>query len=183
MSDGPSSDAAERDGQRDSQELFASLYRELHRLAKSQIARQRASELVGATTLLHEAYLSLSRQHAAQFPDRAHFLAYASRAMRGLVIDFARRKQARKRGGEFVLTNIEQGELDNLPDVQQLTQLSEELDQLATVDPKLSEIVDLKFFCGLSLAEIAELRGVSESTVRRDWEKARIYLHDALKNA
>jgi RNA polymerase sigma factor (TIGR02999 family) len=172
----------EPEGNRASQELFSSLYRELHRLAKNQIARQRASELVGATTLLHEAYLSLSRQHAAEFPDRAHFMAYASRAMRGLVIDFARRKQARKRGGEFVLTNIEQGELDQLPDVQRLTQLSEELDQLSAVDPKLSEIVDLKFFCGLSLAEIAELRGVSESTVRRDWEKARIYLHEALQN-
>ena len=177
------SEPVEPEGQRDSEELFASLYRELHRLAKSQIARQGASELVGATTLLHEAYISLSRQHSAQFPDRAHFMAYAARAMRGLVIDFARKKQARKRGGEFVLTNIEQGELAQLPDVQQLTQLSEELDQLSAVDPKLSEIVDLKFFCGLSLSEIASLRGVSESTVRRDWEKARIYLHDALQNS
>lgn len=167
----------------DSQELFASLYRELHRLAKAQIARQRASELVGATTLLHEAYLSLSRQDGSLFADRAHFMAYAARAMRGLVIDFARRKQARKRGGEFVLTSIEPNELEQLPDVQQLAQLSDELDQLSAVDPKLSEIVDLKFFCGLSLAEIAAMRGVSESTVRRDWEKARIYLHDALKNA
>ena len=177
------SEPVEPEGQRDSEELFASLYRELHRLAKSQIARQRASELVGATTLLHEAYLSLSRQHSAQFPDRAHFMAYAARAMRGLVIDFARKKQARKRGGEFVLTSIEPGELEQLPDVQQLTQLSEELDQLSAVDPKLSEIVDLKFFCGLSLSEIASLRGVSESTVRRDWEKARIFLHDALQNS
>jgi RNA polymerase sigma factor (TIGR02999 family) len=174
--------SVESEGQAASEELFSSLYGELHRLAKNQIAKQRASELVGATTLLHEAYLSLSRQRSAQFPDRAHFMAYAGRAMRGLVIDFARRKRARKRGGEFVLTNIEPGELDQLPDVQQLTELSEELDQLSAVDPQLSEIVDLKFFCGLSLAEIAELRGVSESTVRRDWEKARIYLHEAINN-
>jgi RNA polymerase sigma factor (TIGR02999 family) len=173
--------SVEPEGHRANQELFASLYRELHRLAKIQIARQRASELVGATTLLHEAYVSLSRQQSAMFPDRAHFMAYAARAMRGLVIDFARRKQAQKRGGEFVLTSVEQSELDQLPDVQQLTQLSQELDQLSAVDPKLSEVVDLKFFCGLSLAEIAEMRGVSESTVRRDWEKARIYLHEALQ--
>jgi RNA polymerase sigma factor (TIGR02999 family) len=173
-------DGEERAGKRVSEELFVALYQELHRLAKRQIARQNASALIGPTTLLHEAYLSLSRQGAADFPDRARFMGYAARAMRGLIIDFARHRYARKRGGEFVITAIESQDLEHLPDVAELTQLSEELDQLSTLDRELSEVVDLKFFCGFTLAEIAEMRGVSESTVRRDWEKARIYLHDAL---
>lgn len=173
----------DRADQRVSEELFVSLYQELHRLAKRQIVKQNASALLGPTTLLHEAYLSLSRQESADFPDRARFMGYAARAMRGLIIDFARHRQARKRGGEFVITAIESQDLEHLPDVAELTTLSEELDQLSALDHKLCEVVDLKFFCGFSLAEIAEMRGVSESTVRRDWEKARIYLHDALHGA
>jgi RNA polymerase sigma factor (TIGR02999 family) len=162
--------------------LFSRLYDELHRLAKRQIARHGAALALGPTTLLHEAYFALSEKDSGEFPDRARFMGYASRAMRGLIIDFARKRYAQKRGGQFLITSLEQQDLEGLPDVTELDQISLELDELASVDPKLSEVVDLKFFCGFSFAEIAALRGVSESSVRRDWEKARIYLHRALQS-
>jgi RNA polymerase sigma factor (TIGR02999 family) len=161
--------------------LFSSLYDELHRLAKRQIARHGAALVLGPTTLLHEAYLALSEKEPAAFPDRARFMGYAARAMRGLIIDFARKRYAQKRGGQFLITSLGSRDLEGVPAVAELAQISEELDQLAAIDPKLCEVVDLRFFCGFSFAEIAAMRGVAETTVRRDWDKARIYLHSALQ--
>ena len=163
------------------QSLFSSLYDELHRLAKRQIARQGAALLLSPTTLLHEAYLALSEKEAAAFPDRARFIGYAARAMRGLIIDFARKRYAQKRGGQFLITSLGSQEIEGSPDVAELAQISAELDELASIEPKLCEVVDLRFFCGFSFTEIAAMRGVAESTVRREWEKARIYLHSALQ--
>jgi RNA polymerase sigma factor (TIGR02999 family) len=153
-------------------ELFAALYRELHRLAESQL---RASGVtLGATTLLHEAYLDFASRDAS-FPDRARFFAYAARAMRGLIVDHARARRALKRGGAFHLTALDTGEADR--PAEDLSGLSDALDALAASDPRLAELVDLKFFCGFSLREIAAMRGVSERTAQRDWNKARLYLH------
>jgi RNA polymerase sigma factor (TIGR02999 family) len=161
-------------------ELFATLYRELHAIAESQLRRSDSSLTLGATTLLHEAYLSLSGASSAtaQFPDRPRFLAYASKAMRGLIIDYARSRRALKRGGEFEITRI--GERDvPMPtfdtDVQ-LERLGEALDRLGEIDGQLAQLVDLHFFCGFSLLEIAALRGVSKSTIHRDWREARVLL-------
>jgi DNA-directed RNA polymerase specialized sigma24 family protein len=117
------------------EQLFARLYAELHRLAERELIRHRGMT-VSATTLVHEAYVNLSGREGVRFADRGKFLGYAARAMRGLLIDLARRRQALK----------------------------------------LAEVVDLKYFCGFSFAEIAGLRGISERTVQRDWEKARLIL-------
>lgn len=103
-------------------------------------------------------------------------MGYAARVMRGLIIDHARNRGAQKRGGRFEITSMG-SEVENLADVGELTQLSEALDELANSDAGLSEIVDLKFFCGFTFAEIAAMKGISERTVQRQWEKARIYLH------
>jgi len=159
-------------------EWFAELYDELHRLAARQLRRHGGSTL-GATTLLHEAYVDMSGRTAA-FPDRAHFFAYAARAMRGLVIDYARERHAQKRGGLFHLTALDTELGEALPDPDRLSAISDGLDGLARVDPALAELVDLKFFCGFTFADIAGQRGVSERTVQRDWQKARLFLHDAL---
>lgn len=114
------------------------------------------------------------------FPDRARFMAYAARAMRGLIIDYARRRYAQKRGGLFELTSLQTTVADRLTDAKELQQISDALDALATVDPALAEVVDLKFFCGFSFTEIAAMRGVSERTVQRHWEKARLYLYGSI---
>lgn len=163
--------------------LFSALYSELHRLARSQLARRGGGVTLGATTLLHEAYLDMSRREGAAFPDAARFMGYAAKVMRGLIIDYARRRQAQKRGGGFELTSFTDRAPDAAPDREELVAIGAALDDLAAVDPELAQIVDLKFFCGFSFAEIAEMRGVSERTVQRHWERARVYLHRALGEA
>lgn len=156
-------------------ELFALLYRELHRLAQAQLRASGAT--LGATTLLHEAYLDLAAREAS-FPDRPAFFAYAARAMRGLLVDHVRARRALKRGGAFHLTGFDTG-AEEQPG-EDLSALGDALDELAESAPRLAEVVDLKFFCGFSLPEIAAMRGVSERTVQRDWDKARLLLHRSL---
>jgi RNA polymerase sigma factor (TIGR02999 family) len=160
--------------------LFATLYEELHRLARHHL--HGGSELsLGTTTLLHEAYLNLQGRHA-EFPDRSRFLGYASRAMRGLVIDFARRRRALKRGSEFCLVSetdhagVIAENSDQALDSVALERLSDALTELATLEPALAELVDLHVFCGFGLSEIASQRSVSERTVQRDWRKVRLLL-------
>ena len=172
--------AAERGDPSASQALFAALYSELHRVAKRELARQNAFVSLGATTLLHEAYLDMANRDGASFPDRARFMGYAARVMRGLIIDHARNRRAQKRGGQFEITSLATDVGQGAADDRELTRISEALDELAKMEPELAEIVDLKFFCGFSFAEIAGMRGVSERTVQRSWEKARIYLHRSI---
>ena len=162
--------------------LFTSLYNELHKLARRELARRGSNITLGATTLLHEAYLDMSGRESV-FPDRARFMAYAARAMRGLIIDYARRRYAQKRGGLFELTSLQTTIADRLTDANELQRISDALDELAAVDPALAQVVDLKFFCGFSFAEIGAMRGVSERTVQRSWEKARLYLYKAIGDA
>jgi RNA polymerase sigma factor (TIGR02999 family) len=109
-------------------------------------------------------------------------MGYASRVMRGIIIDHARNRQAQKRGGRFEITALRTEIAENLADPQELSRISEALDELATVEPALAQIVDLKFFCGFSFGEIAAMQDVSERTVQRQWDKARIYLHRALQS-
>lgn len=162
--------------------LFTLLYDELHRLAERNLRRSGAAATLGPTTLLHEAYLNIAGREGVIFPDRSRFLAYASRAMRGLVIDYARRRRARRRGSEFEITLVEDVAPgpDALREAGDLERLSDALDELAALEPSLAELVDLHFFGGFTFAELAEQRGVSERTVQRDWRKARLLLHRAL---
>lgn len=165
-----------------SDHLFQALYAELHRVAKRELWRNGGAVTLGATTLVHETFLDMSSRAPVSFPDRARFMGYAARAMRGLIIDYARNRHAQKRGGGFEITSLDTEIADNLTDHAELTRIGDALDELAHVDPALAQLVDLKFFCGFSIAEIAALRGISERTVQRDWEKARIYLHRTLRD-
>lgn len=169
--------AAESGDSAAADELFSSLYSELHRMAKRELARRGSPASLSVTTLLHEAYLDIAAREGSQFPDRPRFMGYAARVMRGLIIDHARSRNALKRGGEFQITSLKTEAGENPVDAKELSVISDALDQLAKLDPKLAELVDMKFFCGLSFAEIAALEGLSERTVQRRWEKARIYLH------
>ena len=156
--------------------LFTALYGELHRLAEVHLHRGAGNLTLSATTLLHEAYLDIAGRDSLAFPDRNRFLQYASRAMRGLIIQYVRRRGARKRGGELTFAPLEEDRAYAADAPRDLESLGAALDTLAEVDPSLAEIVDLRFFCGFSLAEIAAIRGVSERTAQRDWAKARLLL-------
>jgi RNA polymerase sigma factor (TIGR02999 family) len=160
--------------------LFGTLYAELHRLARREVYRHGPVGGLSATTLLHEAYLSMSGREGEAFNDRARFMAYAARVMRGLIIDDVRRRRSHKRGGLFRITSLGDDHADSVMNPQALLLISDTLDELAEVEPGLAEIIDLKFFCGFSFADIAAMRGVSERTIQRNWEKGRLYLHHAI---
>lgn len=163
------------------EQLYRRLYSELHRMARRELWGSAAAVSMGATTLLHEAFINISQRDAVAFPDRARFMAYAARAMRGLIIDHARTRHAKKRGGDFEITSLDTSISNEVANQVDLPQVGEALDELAKLEPALAQVVDLKFFCGFSFAEIAAMRGVSERTVQRDWEKARIFLHRSLR--
>ena len=172
--------SAERGDRAAADAVFAALYDELHRMARRELARRGGGVTLSATTLLHDAYLNIAQREGASFPDRNRYMGYASRVMRGLIIDYARNRQAQKRGGLFKITSLSDDLAEPVTDAAELVRISDALDELATVEPRLVRVVDLKFFCGFSFVEISEMMDVSERTVQRDWEKARIFLYQRL---
>ena len=174
---------AARDGDRAALDrVLATLYQELHAMARRQLAGQQGHTL-DATALVHEAYLKLIGRNAAQFDDRAHFFAYAASAMRSVVVDYARQRLAQKRGGDLhrvaeLPEEIEGGvRLD-----EETLGLDTALTRLAAVDARLAQVVELRYFTGLSELEIAALLKRSERSIRRDWQKARLFLLASLKD-
>ncbi len=161
--------------------LFALLYTELRRVAEHRLRSAGPGCTMSTTTLVHETYLSMAGTPDARFPDRARFFAYASRAMRGLVINYSRQRRAVKRDRGFEITLTEGlAEPSGAVAGEDLEALDEALDRLAGLDLALAELVDLHFFGGFTFGEIAEMREVSERTVQRDWRKARVLLRRAL---
>ena len=161
--------------------LFSALYAELRELARRQLAGSRGLTL-GPTTLLHEAYINMAEREGASFPDRARFMGYAAKVMRRLVIDHVRSRAAQKRGGDFEIVTLDEDEGVRPAEDREILQVGEALEELFAVEPPLAEVVDLKFFCGFSFGEIAEMRGLSERTVRRQWEKARMFLRHRIQD-
>ena len=161
-------DQADRDA---TDKLFALLYHELHGLAERSLRRVGASLTLGTTTLLHEAYLNIAGRENVAFAERSRFLAYASRAMRGLIVDYARHRRAQKRGRQFEITlgDDQASSGEPMERAGELAELGDALEELMELEPALAELVDLHFFCGFSFVEIASLRQVSERTVQRDW--------------
>jgi RNA polymerase sigma factor (TIGR02999 family) len=167
--------SAERGDAASREQLFTVLYDRLHQLAQRQLRRS-GFVTMSPTTLLHETYLNIAARKSGIFPDRARFLAYASRAMRGLLIDYMRSRHAQKRGAAFEITSLPTELPARAPGEAELEGIAEALNSLGAVEPRLAQIVDLKFFCGFSFTEIAELLGTSERTAQRDWDKARMLL-------
>lgn len=158
---------------------FEQLYHELRRRARGELFRHQALSL-GATTLLHEAWLRIDGR-TLEFASQGELVSYAGQVMRGIVIDHIRSRRAARRGGEF-----ERVPYDTLQDLrtmadEQVLELDEVLRDLAATDSRLAELVDLRFFAGMTFEEVAALRGVSVRTVKRDWDKARMLLLSALK--
>jgi RNA polymerase sigma factor (TIGR02999 family) len=168
---------------RAAEELFTALYSELQGIARRELARRGGrNPALGVSSLIHQAYLAMAGG-AAEFPDRGRFLAYAARVMRGLIIDHARQRRALKRGAEFELTTLESDAAGPSPvDAAELDAINDALAELAQVERELVEVVDLKFFCGFTLEEIAALQIVSLRTVERRWERARLFLHRTLRD-
>lgn len=176
---------ADRGDRQAAADLFAVLYSELHAIAERQLRRGGAELTLGTTTLLHETYLNIAEREGVRFASRGHFLGYAARAMRGLTIDYVRRRRAKKRGGEFHITSSgNEAASDEQPaeSLERLERLSAVLDRLAESSPDLAQLVDLHFFCGFSFTELAELQGVSDRTIRRHWRGARLLLHRAMQD-
>ena len=164
---------------RDASAWFQTLYHELRRRARGELFRHQALTL-GPTTLLHEAWMQMERR-PLEFASQGELVAYAGRTMRGIVIDHIRARQAGKRGGGADDLPYETlVDLNSMPD-REVLNLNDALAALTQADPPLAELVELKFFAGLNFAEIASLRGVSERTVQRDWEKARLFLFAAMR--
>jgi RNA polymerase sigma factor (TIGR02999 family) len=174
-------EAAEKRDGRATDQLFSALYSELHQLAKRQLAGRGGGISLAVTELLHEAYPDIAARNGADFPDEGRFMGYAARVMQGLTIDYARNRPAQKRGGQFEITSPEDTVAEGAADERELAQIGEALDRLAVVEPDLAEVVDMKLFFGSSFAEISAMRNVSERTVQRRWEKARIHLHRELR--
>jgi RNA polymerase sigma factor (TIGR02999 family) len=162
--------------------LVEALYADLHRLAQKQLARGARNLTLGTTTLLHEAYLDMASRNNA-FAHRGQFMAYACRVMRTLIIDHVRNRKAQKRGGQFEITSLDVDIADPAGEADRLARIGAAIDELAELDPLLAQIVDLRFFCGFTFAEIAAMRDLSERSVQRYWQKARLYLHDAVEEA
>ncbi len=154
---------------------FEAVYDRLKVLAHRQLSGG-ARGTLDTTALVHELYLRMEGGKGLAFERSAQFFAYAARAMRTLAIDRARERSALKRGGGLDITSLDTQTAEDCAEPETLSQIGEALDELATLDAELAIVVDLKFFCGFTIAEIADLQGISERTVQRHWEKARLLL-------
>jgi RNA polymerase sigma factor (TIGR02999 family) len=161
--------------------LFPALYTELRRLARSRLAAGGRHTLLDTSSLVHEAFLRMQREGGAQVRDREHFLAYAATTMRTIVIDFVRRRSAERRGGaaeHVTLDTRAAAELGASDD--EILAVHDALETLAGVDARLVHVVEMRYFAGLTDAEIGASLGVTDRTVRRDWERARLLLAEIL---
>lgn len=167
-------------------QLFDMVYRDLHQRASRHLGHHASSPTLDTTALVHETYLKLSDAASLELEDRRHFFAVAARAMRQIAVDHARKAMAAKRGGGAWAVSLDDAGLaaaaPEKPSAD-LVALDRALSELAELDERLAKTVELRYFAGLSVEETAELMGVSERTVKRDWRKARAILYDALKDA
>lgn len=173
-----------RSGDRSSaDQLFARVYDELHAIAHRQLRRRRPGETLSTTALVHEAYLKLVDHSRLEVKDRNHFFALAARAMRQILVDYARRRSAQKRGGGVPTALLDEGRVPVATRAAEVVAIDDALIRLAALDERLSQVVELRFFGGLSVEEAAEVMGCSDRTIKRDWRKARAYLYRDLKEA
>ena len=160
--------------------LWAEVYDELHRIAHHRLRHERNGHTMNTTALVHEAYLKLINHSEVEWEDRLHFFAMSSRIMRNILIDYARRRSAQKRGGDSPHINLDDAIISADMSAEVFLALDEALKQLTQLDERLGQVVEYRFFGGLQEKEIAELLGVSKRTVRRDWRKAKAWLGRAL---
>jgi RNA polymerase sigma factor (TIGR02999 family) len=163
-------------------QLIVVMYEDLHKLAHARLQKSARFAALDTTELVHESYLRFLKRGLLKVADRGHFLAYSARVMRSIIVDFvrARRAHRRGRGAVHVTLNTELGEGLHAPE-DEIIRVSEALEDLAKTDPRLVQVVEMRYFAGLSEDEIASFLGVAGRTVRRDWQKARLLLSVALE--
>jgi RNA polymerase sigma factor (TIGR02999 family) len=162
--------------------LFAAAYAELHRLARSRLRDGGRNTLLDTTGLVHESYLRFLNARELRAEDRRAFFSYASQVMRSVIVNSARERIAQKRGGDLrPLTLSTQLVADVAENEQTILRVHEALEALEQADPRLAEVAQMRYFGGYSEQEIAETQGISDRTVQRDWEKARLILAAALR--
>lgn len=160
---------------------FSSFYPDLKRIAHARLRGSGLQGQVQTTALVHDSYLKLAGGPAREFPDRAHFLAYASRVLRSIVIDVVREVRAQRRGGDVDVVTLDTGIQEAAAEQVDVEAVNDALEDLVKLDPGLARLVEMRFFGGLTEEEIAEALGVSGSTVRREWAKARSLLFTLLE--
>jgi RNA polymerase sigma factor (TIGR02999 family) len=163
--------------------LIPLVYQELRRVARARLRSEAPGHILQTTALVHEAYLRLVDIDHMNVRDRGHLLALAARLMREVLVDHARRQRAVKRGGDATMVSLTEVALPAAPAGVDVLALDEALDELMSLDPRLSRIVELKFFAGLTTGEAAHALGVSTATVERDWTAARAWLFQRLSQS
>lgn len=161
--------------------LMPLVYDELHRRATFQMRQERANHTLQPTALVHETYLKLVEQRGATFKNRAHFMAVASQLMRRILIDHARARLTSKRGGEQIPVQLDEAYPLRTDTPQGMIAVDDALDKLKALDPRQEQIVEMRFFGGLTVEETAEVLGVSTRTIEREWTVARAWLYMHLK--
>ena len=161
-------------------QLLPLVYDELHRLASSYMGRERPDHTLQTTALVNEAYLRLADQRNARWQNRVHFFAVASKVMRQILIDHARRRTRAKRGGHQTRLSLDEAAILSDERAADLLALDEALTKLASLDARKSRVVELRFFSGLTIEEVAEVLKVNPKTVARDWAMARAWIHREL---
>ncbi len=170
------------DGDKDAlNRLFTGLYAELHALARSRVHRNTPITLLDTTALLHESYLRLTKLGVLKVSSRAHFLAYAARAMRSIIVDYGRQRLAERRGGGAHEVTLDTDAAPLPSGEAEVLRVHEALEELAAVDERVVRVVEMRYFGGLTEEDIAGALGVTTRTVQRDWEKARLLLSIALR--
>lgn len=162
--------------------LFRLLYAELRQIAHAKLRRGGGPTLLDTTALVHESYLRLVNLNKLQVNDRSHFLAYAARVMRSVIVDLVRESRAERNGGGQVLITLDTAAAGAVPaGDDEILRVHEALEELAAIDERLVRIVEMRYFVGLEMAEIAQALDVGKRTVERDWEKARSFLYASLR--
>jgi RNA polymerase sigma-70 factor, ECF subfamily len=161
-------------------ELMPLVYEELRRLARRYMGRERPGHTLQTSALVHEAYVRLVGQKDIHWQNRAHFFGIAARLMREILVDYARRRRYAKRGGDARRVSLDEAMTVSAERAAEVVALDDALKSLAEIDPRQSQIVELRFFGGLSIEETAEVLGVSRGTVMRDWTLAKAWLHRAI---
>lgn len=175
--------ARARGGDRDAYDrIFETLYPELRRIAHARLSRHVRGTMVDTTMLVNECYLKFVQSERLGAQDRAHFLAYAATVMRSVIVDAARAARTARRGGDLVQVTLDTAQADSLAQPEdEIVDVDAALQDLARLDPRLVRVVEMRYFGGMTDAEIGAALGVTDRTVRRDWEKARLLLAQALR--
>ena len=165
-----------------SDELFQACYQELRRIAHSRLRDGGRDAVLDTTALVHESFLRLSGRLGVTFPDRLHFFVYVGKVMRSVIVDLVRQRQSERQGGDVTFVTLTTGfEGASIEGEEQILCVHEALDELRELDPRMAQVVELRYFAGLSETDIAQALGVTDRTVRRDWQQARLFLAEALR--